>query len=266
MRWGSHPLTLFSLIPVNKRAKALLHHPDNRHLVSVLPDVEDENGKKGEVHGFNIGFHIGSKSRHTLATLGRSGADVTVDGSDISKIQCSFEFHQDTHEIMLYDRSTAQSTQTYGENATLFERTRTPRRVVVREKVNDAFRLGGGQCDVVQFAIHWHKFTFDKEEQINNRDDNPRFAQTEDGTETIIPSRRVTRFNTLVDAGLKIRYAKISLLGSGQFGEVMKVVNADSGEYLAVKKIKWSARDPQSRNYTLLKREVETLACISHVS
>lgn len=65
----------------------------------------------------------------TLATLGRDG-DVVVEGSNIAKIQCSFEIDLDTKVVMFYDRSNSQTSQVFGENATPFEYGRL-RRVLV---------------------------------------------------------------------------------------------------------------------------------------
>src|SRR3954469_2428511 len=95
-----HPLTLFSFISDNDRARDVLEDAKNRHLVSVIPDVTDPEKPGERVHGINIGFNIGSKSRYTLATLGRSG-DIIVEGTNISRIQCSFELQHNMSVIML---------------------------------------------------------------------------------------------------------------------------------------------------------------------
>lgn len=94
-------------------------------------------------YGLNIGPHIGSQSRFTLATVGHCGADITVEGSNISRIQCSFEIHETTRAIMLQDRSSSQSTQTFGSTAERLELGRTPRRVLVTNQINRQFGFGG---------------------------------------------------------------------------------------------------------------------------
>lgn len=106
---GPHPSALFSLVPTNNQTRAILAHANNGHLVSLIPNLRGPKYPKGIACRLNIGFHIGSKSRHTLATLGRNGADIVVEGSSISRIHCSFEIHKDSRLIMLYDRSTANS-------------------------------------------------------------------------------------------------------------------------------------------------------------
>ena len=63
----------------------------------------------------------------------------------------------------------------------------------------------------------------------------------------------------------------LSKLGSGQFGEVYKAIDIDSGKFMAVKILERSTRvlkqeDWRQLLYYALKREVETLSEISHVS
>ena len=251
-----HPLALFSLVPLNDRARAVLAHPDNIGLVSALADGRS---------GLDIGFHVGSSSRYTLATLGRSGADVSVEGSGISRIQCSFEVLEESGVVMLYDRSNSMSTQVFGMSATPFEPGRT-RRVVVRDKLNTEIGMGGASQSLLRFALVWHCDTIDVEEQLKNRVDNPRLARTVDETPTVLPSQRLTRIHTPGNREPKIRYAKLVELGRGEFGEVWKAVDVDSGKIFAVKMIKQPTLGFQAEAWVLLKREVETLSQISHVS
>ncbi|KAF1951824.1 hypothetical protein CC80DRAFT_552896 [Byssothecium circinans] len=97
-RHSPHHRALFSLVPTNDRATAVLNHPDNAHHISVVSD-DRKPGKT--LYGLDIGLHIGSKSRYTLATIGRCG-DIIVEGLAISRIQCSFEINEDNkEEIML---------------------------------------------------------------------------------------------------------------------------------------------------------------------
>jgi hypothetical protein len=69
-----HPLALFSLYPLNARAKDVVAHPGNSHLVSACDEV-------GNLV-LDVGFHIRSQSRNTLATLGRSDTDIILEGSN----------------------------------------------------------------------------------------------------------------------------------------------------------------------------------------
>jgi len=274
LRVRPHPLALFSLIPLNQQTvEGVVDHPDNRHLVSFVPGAENTLNPAEVARGLNIGFQIGSKSSYTLATIGRTG-DITVEGSSISRIQCSFEIHKDTEEIFLYDRSSSWSTQTFGPSALPFELERPNRRVVVAKKVNNQLGFGGVGCNLFQFEMYWHKRPSDFQEQIANREDHPRFTRTvDDEIPTALPSKRTTRIHTPVvhtpgvrGSAKTIRYYKKVELGRGSFGEVHKVVDIDSGEFFALKLVKWPERGLQSQQYTMLKREVETFARMSHVS
>ena len=80
-----HSLSVFSLIPWNPRAEDVVDHLENQHFVSLVPGAESRNNDGGVPRGLNIGFHIGSRSRYTLATLGRSG-DIFVGGSSIARV------------------------------------------------------------------------------------------------------------------------------------------------------------------------------------
>lgn len=230
------------------------------HTSQTTPDNPGDNQR-----GLDIGVFIGSKSRYTLATIGRCG-DITVEGAGISRIQCSFEINEDNQtEIMLQDRSSNKSTQFFGNTAMPFELGRTHRRVVVDENVNLRFGFGGVGCDLYLFRIVWReKDKLMANLCINYREDNPRQTRTVlDEPPTIAPSRRTTRVHTPGNPE-RIRYSKREKLGSGAFGEVWKVANVDSGDYLALKLVK--RPDLLSHNHVLLKREVETLSRISHVS
>jgi hypothetical protein len=228
-----HPLALFSLVPENPRADDVVRHPSNSHLVSTL-----SNGTLA----LDIGFNIRSQSCNTLATLGRNGTDIILEGSSIGRLQCSFEIDLDTGVVMLYDRSNSQTTQVSGENATPFEYGRL-RRVVVQDKLNTIIGMGGVGCDLVQFKLEWHPNPTQTVEKVKNheaevwgQEESPRLARTIDEAPTILPSQRVTRVHTPGDRSLKMRYVPVGdPLGSGQFGTVHKAIDVDTGNFMAVK-------------------------------
>lgn len=186
-----HPLALFSLFPFNERAKAVVAHQSNEHLVSEL-----ENGR--------LALDIGhtrpiSGDNTTLATLGRNG-DVLVDNSSIAKIQCSFEIDLDTKIVMFYDRSHGQTSQVFGKNATPFEYGRL-RKVVVQSDANNIIGMGGVGRDLIQFKLIWHCPPTETMGRVENREgapleENPRLARTIDETATVLPSRMETRIHT----------------------------------------------------------------------
>ena len=262
-----HPLALFSLLPQNERAEAVVRHPINNHLISTLD---------GGTLALDVG-HIRSKSGDTLVTLGRGDADIFVEGSSIAKVQCSFEIDLHTHVVLFYDRSHGQTTQVYGKDATPLEYGR-PRKVVVQANLNTLIGMGGEGRDLVQFKLVWYQNPVQTMEKVKDRknisfgyEDNPRLARTiEDEADTVLPSRRVTRLHTPGPQQLKMRYVKIGgKLGSGQYGKVYKAVDVDSGKLMAVKTLEATKQQQEKWGRTVfraLKREVESLANIHHVS
>ncbi|KAJ5244027.1 hypothetical protein N7489_004123 [Penicillium chrysogenum] len=260
------PLPLFSLKPLNEQAKKVAEHPWNQHLASKSSDGTTV---------LDIGFHIRSCSHNTLATLGRGDTDIFVDGSNISKIQCSFEIEPATQLVMLYDRSHGQSTQVFGSNATPFEHGRL-RQVVVQHLLNDVLGMGGIGKNAVQFQLMWKQNPSQTMEIVRNREgvrndymDNPRLARTTDDLETVPPSQMQTRIHTPGPRQLTMRYIKVDRLGAGQFGVVYKALNVDTGKFLAVKIIQRPEQASaqaawEVSKYYALKREVEHLSRISH--
>jgi hypothetical protein len=181
---------------------------------------------------------------------------------------------------MLYDRSHGQTTQVYGENATPFEYGR-PRRLVVQEDLNTIVGMGGKGRDLVRFELEWHQNPVETLDKLRKRDmlptyaKNPRLARTiDDIADTVLASSRMTRLHTPGSQQLRMRYARVGpKLGSGTFGSVYAAVDVDSGKLMAVKILSpgpgitarqrevWIANVPKT-----LKREVELLATINHVS
>ena len=260
-RSGTHPRALFSLIPMNDRAREVVSHPMNAHLVSVHVPTEDDP----EPLRLDIGPHIGSRSRYTLATIGRCG-DICVDGgSGISRIQCSFEIDPSTQEIMIQDRSSTRSTQLHGESAMPFEQGRPHRRVIIDDETNLEFGFGGEGRKLYHFEIFWQFANEGKLDGLEDREDIPRHTRTDlDEPSTAAQTGPVTRIHTPGVADPWIRYSMRVILGRGAFGEAWKVANVDTGEHLAVKRVVRPHKE--SYNYHALKREVELLSRVSHVS
>lgn len=222
----------------------VVKHPDNAHLISELPDSRHRLG-------INVGFHIHSPLWYTLATLGRSG-DITVEGPSISRIHCTFEINEKFGTVILYDRSTSQSTQVSGEVSLPFEPGGV-RRAAVAPRLNTILGIGGVRCDLIRFEMVWHQRKFDVKEHFQDRVDNPRLALREDVTPTSSPTAR-------------FRYVLVRELGNGQCGKVFEGIEAESGRAMAVKVVRHSALGFSQDSLISLKREVGTMATIFHVS
>ncbi|XTI90710.1 hypothetical protein V2W45_1410853 [Cenococcum geophilum] len=60
--------------------KPALFSPMPTTAASLILNLRGPKYPKGIACGLNVGFHTGSKSRYTLETIGRNGADITVEG------------------------------------------------------------------------------------------------------------------------------------------------------------------------------------------
>jgi len=111
-----HPQALFSLVPNNGLARSVLLRPENRPLVSAIPEANVR------CFGIEVGPHVRSLPRDhsnvTLATVGREG-DIKIPHDRVSRCQIAFETKQGS--IMLHDCSTNGSTQTLGDDAYHFQ-------------------------------------------------------------------------------------------------------------------------------------------------
>lgn len=246
-RSSPHPFALFSLSPIagNERAKDVINHPRNSQFISTLPD--------GSL-ALDIGFNIRSQFPTTLATLGRSeAADICLQGARIARIQCCFEIDLDTGVIMLHDKSTSQTTQVYGANSMPFEHGR-PRRILVQPDFNTIIGMGGVGRNLVMFELVWHSSA--TQTIAAAKDLGMLAGQAEQ--DHLAPTADHTPGSTQL--GMRHVIKEGNRIGSGSYGVVYKTIDVDSGRFMAVKVIKQPAI-----LYTL-KREVETLSNISHVS
>ena len=143
---------------MNERAREVVAHHCNSGIVSNFFDgslVLDVR-------------HYRSTSRDTLAVIGRDkNADIVVDGSNVSRVQCTFELIREINGIMLYDRSNGNTTHVFGKNATPFEDGR-PRKVVVQKRLNTMLGIGGRGEPEFQFEIVWHFSPMEVSEKIKS--------------------------------------------------------------------------------------------------
>lgn len=264
------PLALFSLEPIDDRARQVVANPCNKQFVSFLAT------KRGDVAVLDIGHLRSANGDDTLATLGRSGCDILVEGASISKMQCSFELNRETGVIMFYDRSHGQTCQVFAaEDSKKSATSTTPfqhgrvRRVVVQKELNTVIGMGGVGRNLVRFRLIWHSDPLETLETIRARQGNcvpcnPQFARTVDEADTIVPSRMETRIHTPGHGQPRMRWVKRgkAALGAGAFGEVWKALDVDTGRTMAAKVM----RRRSDELWETLKREVEILSRVSHVS
>lgn len=209
-------------------------------------------------------------SEPTLVTLGRDG-DVVLQGSTISRIQCSFEINSETQIVMFIDRSSNQSTQVFGKNSYSFANG-LERKVVVQKGLNPIIGMGGINRNDIQFELIWHHQNDHAQSYVERRGNiclglNPRFADTEPEVH-LDASDRMDGLETpsWMNNSPKIRYHMGEFLGEGGYGEVSRAIDVDTGRVMAVKSIKCDWKEEDSRTSTLLRREIEFLSQLSHVS
>ncbi|KAK4551770.1 hypothetical protein LTR86_010912 [Recurvomyces mirabilis] len=187
-----HALSIFSIIPRNSHAEAVLQHPRNAWLVSTV------HGQDNTVlRGLNIGPHIAATAKWTLATIGRN-ADIVVDDAQVSRTQCSFEVNDKTGAILC----------------------RTPRQVLVSPEINREFWFGTRNGKQWHFAIIWHQGDADVGQLLNSRIEPSWLARTIVEADTAPCSRIMTRVHTPALGVRRIKWLKRGLLGQGSFGEV----------------------------------------------
>jgi hypothetical protein len=99
-----HPLTRFSLVPLNDRAKAVTTRPTNAHIARRLADGTTV---------LDIGRVLSISGNTALVTLGRAG-DVLVEGTSVSRLQCSFEVDPDSDFVLFHDHLRGQNSSFRG--------------------------------------------------------------------------------------------------------------------------------------------------------
>lgn len=152
--------------------------------------------------------------------------------------------------------------------------------------------MGGERRDLVTFKLDWPFEPPETMALVERRDLkslalNPRFARTDsDNAETAVPTMPQTRIHSSLPKRPMVRWAKIEELGAGAFGQVrnlllkattfgvrdantrkvFRAVDVDSGRLIAVKVIKIRQKQQKEAFFSLLKREVEAIGRIEHVS
>ncbi|CAK7199526.1 hypothetical protein SEUCBS139899_002206 [Sporothrix eucalyptigena] len=265
----ANPLVVFRLKPLNHRAKEVVRHPLNAHLVT-----DDGQGY------LEIGV-IPSKVNDgvTLATFGRDG-DVFMEGRTVSRLQCAFEIDPISRVVMFYDKSHNNSSAVHSMDGHgiapggvlpkvfPFQYGR-PRKVYVGPYANPVIGMCGEHRDLVLLRLIWSE---DAQEAIARKANRlsmrgvanvPQLAKTIDDTETAPETTRVTRIHTpALGHAMLIRYQIWDVLGEGSSGVVHRVIDVDTGKIMALKTLKQSATT--AAEWAVCQREVKILAEISH--
>ncbi|EEP78452.1 predicted protein [Uncinocarpus reesii 1704] len=171
---------------------------------------------------------------------------------------------------MLRDSSIDHSTHVFGKDAVRYQHGRE-RRIVVAHGLNTMFGIGSGRAGTVQFVLLWHgdaeetmaKVMARKREKASKYGDRYRFPSP-DGKLMFSSVRRSE------GQARTIRFVKTKNLGSGQFGEVFKALDVDTGKLMAVKQLKTgkvateAERLKKLQQYQLLEREMHAIRQARH--
>ncbi|KAK0627194.1 kinase-like domain-containing protein [Immersiella caudata] len=248
---------IFTLYPQSPSAHVVVEDTANARLVSYNTQIER--------YGIDVGIS-GASSHQTLETLGRAtDAGIHIPIGAISRLQCSFEIHDESKAIMLYDRSSEGSTEVFAWNqgkVCPFDDHR-PRRVLVAPQLNELISMGHGD-DPVKFRLIWWKKDA-RGRRSSYLVPNPNLARTYDIAETEKSSRPRTRIHTGMNK--LIRYFENGQIGTGKFGAVHSAIDVDTGKPMAVKVIsrpKHATGHDGDAFFLAVKTEVETLKRLVH--
>ncbi|KAK4038363.1 kinase-like domain-containing protein [Parachaetomium inaequale] len=170
---------------------------------------------------------------------------------------------------MCYDRSGGQSSQFFGADAVPFWPD-YPRKVVVQDGLNTNLGMGGARQNLVQFRLRWHCSNGGLARMLEQREnarleENPRFAKTLFDADTAAPSRMEMRAHIAGPPRPLTRWCAVGpALGSGEFGTVHKARDLDSGQLMAVKRVRSPLGPAGQLERSMVKREVEILSGIRH--
>jgi len=260
-----HPGTIFTLIPLetSKHAVDATYDPANLGLVSIT-----EYGR-----GIDVGTAVRSPTRQTLARLGTdTGRNcIRIKGFRVSRLHLTFEIHETSRCVLLYDRSPKNTTiiehePTVTHTVFPFE-TGRPRRVMVTPNINCVIGMGGEKANLVRFKLLWwnkEEFTVPHNPDLVVPDSSlARTCGSENPEVTRETRIHVTNKN-------RIRYVEqAESIGKGRFGVVYKALNVDTGDLMAVKVLSRQMTGTESWGdvqHAARKNEVETLERLRHVS
>ena len=243
------------VVPTNDAAKELLDYEENETHIAV------HNGEQG----FSIGYYMSDSNEVvTVATMGDCG-DIVLPSDTFSETHCAFEINLNTGYLILHDRS---PTRSYKVDDYPFENTRELRRVVIDLDFNRHFSMTGTDGTILQFRIDW---PFGLAPEARKRYIN-HFTGCLSMFEPICleaPPSAVLSSDEGAGASTdtttrvskpEMRYRILQRLGSGAFGVVSKVLDVDSGDFVALKTIHTTNAD-----VARIARESDVLSKLDHV-
>ncbi|KAF4993262.1 hypothetical protein FGRMN_6626 [Fusarium graminum] len=233
------PYVVFRLIPTNRLAYSVVCDPRNHQHLSCMGD-----------DAFDVYFNPQQASGITC-TIGRTG-HIIIDRIGISNIQCSFQVHLETGEIMLIDQSPSQNCRLGSSNVPFGA-------AVVDREVNNRFSFGGRgrhryefriefcinpPIDMIAWKSVWSGIMWSTSSARDGR-----LGQT--GTvRDCLPVRRLSR-----PANHRERFRDRSIIADEEEMSVSVAVDLCTGQYVAVKTVKYL--DYGNRHHLVEEASVE---------
>ncbi|KAK4032850.1 kinase-like domain-containing protein [Parachaetomium inaequale] len=252
MALNANSRTLFHLVPANDAARDALLHPDNARFVSTSAT---------EVQGLEVGFHVPSMPRGRVITrLGRD-ADLVLRGRSVSAVHVAFEIHPETLVVLLSVRSKyASQRQTIKGDCVVVYGTKYTISIASFNFLL-TWRDGGTVDTLRQLAAEGYQNSLQLLRTIRSRDLPTEFDDSE------LHSWHNTRLHTARRVLFREAEGAPRLpIGQGQFGDVYRAVDLESGHPFAVKVIKLeaygAAEVEQARAH--LHREIKALQYLNH--
>ena len=248
------PNALFSLVPLDDNAEEVVAHPRNSDYASTLGD-----GQKV----LTIGGALPRKPT-TLVTLGREDQDILIPHTSASKSQCLFKFNPETNVVLVSDRTETNRTHILDGDSHVFRyESGRPRRVVVHHNINNVIAFSDKTTIFMKFRLEWHNASIQAFEKVKNQILPPeqklsfRSARTfQDLEPTRICDSRTGEY-------YRMRYITLnsSQFGQTQQGSVSKVLDVDSGSFVALKILKPTGELPG--NSTLIHEVLKGLEILT---
>ena len=255
--------TLFHLVPANEAAHDALLHPDNSRFVSASA----AKGQLGRSEpGLEIGFHVPSiSSGRVITRIGRD-ADLILPGRPISKVHVAFEIHPETLVVLLSVRSKhlssvkvaslkSEEQKLDGDCVIIYGQ--DYRITIVSYEFELIWREIKSPRDL---AIQGYKHSLERLQDVRSRDLPTEFDE----------SKVYTWYDTRLHTARKGLFREAEgvprvLIGRGQFGEVFRTVDLESGNPLAVKVVRLDRYTDVEQARAALHREVKALERLKHV-
>lgn len=257
--------TLFHLVPLNQLARDALLHPDNDRFVS--PSAIDNEGRPVKL-GLEIGFHVPLiPTGRVITRLGRN-ADLILPERHVSAVHIAFQIHPETLVTLLSVRSkrslpvivaglTGKPHRVDGDCVLLYGQNY---KIKIVCYVFQLIWRNAGTVESLRALVT---------QQYRNSLQRLQFVRPRD-LPTDVGSDLHTWHQTRLHTAKRVLFREAegeprTLIGGGQFGDVFRAVDLESGNAIAVKVVRLSRYPNVELARVALHREIKALEKLKHV-